>query len=95
MHKRRDVTVVDLPAAYMQADINELIQVCFEGVMTRLLEQLDPELYGPCLGQEGKTPALYVPLTKALYGTLKGALLSWKNLSATFKSWDFILNPYD
>jgi hypothetical protein len=32
---------------------------------------------------------------KALYGTLKAALLFWKKLKTTLESWGFILNPYD
>jgi hypothetical protein len=36
-----------------------------------------------------------VILTKALYGTLQAALLSWQNLSTQLKEWGFEINPYD
>ena len=38
---------------------------------------------------------MYVELTKALYGTIKAALLFWKKLSATLKKWEFTANPYN
>jgi hypothetical protein len=38
---------------------------------------------------------LYVELKKALYGTLKAALLFWKKLTVQLKEWEFEVNPYD
>ena len=38
---------------------------------------------------------IYVRLLKALYGTLKAALLFWENLSDTLQEWGFKINPYD
>jgi hypothetical protein len=38
---------------------------------------------------------LYVELKKALYGTLKAALLFWKRLSNQLTSWGFKINQYD
>ena len=38
---------------------------------------------------------LYVRLKKALYGTLKAALLLWENLSNNLMNkWGFNMNPY-
>ena len=39
--------------------------------------------------------ALYVVLKKALYGTLRAALLFWKKLTSKLKEWGFESNPYD
>ena len=44
--------------------------------------------------KKGK-PVIYVRLLKALYRTLKSALLFWENLSETFQEWGFKINPYD
>jgi hypothetical protein len=44
--------------------------------------------------EHGKT-VLYVELLKALYGTLKAALLFWKLLSKKLVKWGFEINPYD
>lgn len=38
---------------------------------------------------------LYVELRKALYGTLKAALLFWKRLTKELKKWGFKINAYD
>lgn len=38
---------------------------------------------------------LYVKLLKALYGTLRAALLFWKKLSSQLVEWGFEINPYD
>lgn len=38
---------------------------------------------------------LYVELVKALYGTLRAALLFWKLLSSKLQEWGFKINPYD
>jgi hypothetical protein len=38
---------------------------------------------------------LYVRLAKALYGTIRAALLFYRKLSETLTSWGFIINPYD
>jgi hypothetical protein len=38
---------------------------------------------------------LYVELKKALYGTLRAALLFWQRLTKQLKEWGFETNPYD
>ena len=37
---------------------------------------------------------IYLRVLKALYGTLKAALLFWKKLSDTLQEWGFKINPY-
>jgi hypothetical protein len=44
---------------------------------------------------EGNKQAIYLQLTKMLYGTLQVALLFWKDLSGALLEWGFELNPYD
>jgi len=44
---------------------------------------------------EGKKKVLYLRLKKALYGTLKAALLFWRRLSNVLQTWGFKINPYD
>jgi hypothetical protein len=38
---------------------------------------------------------MYVELLKALYGTMRAALLFWKLLSGKLVSWGFEIHPYD
>jgi hypothetical protein len=79
----------------MQADIDEVVHVKFEGEMAEMLVRLDPKLYRKYVKDENGKSVLYVELLKALYGTLKAALLFWKLLSSKLISWGFIINPYD
>jgi hypothetical protein len=66
----RDVAVIDVPGAFMQADMDELVHVRFTGKMVDLLMEIDPDMYGPCVVREGKEKVMYVELLKALYGTV-------------------------
>ena len=91
----RDVATVDIPDAFIQADIDELVHVRFEGEITEMLVKLDPKLYRKYVKNESGKTVLYVELLKALYGTLKAALLLWKLLSSKLVEWGFIINPYD
>jgi hypothetical protein len=76
----RDVATVDIPGAFMQADIDEVVHVKFEGEIAEMLVKLDPKLYRKYVKDENGKTVLYVELLKALYGTLKAALLFWKLL---------------
>jgi hypothetical protein len=65
--------VIDVPGAFMQADMDELLHVCFTGKMVDLLLEIDLEMYRPCIIREGKEKVMYVELLKALYGTIHAA----------------------
>ena len=62
--------------------------------MVKLLIRLDQN-YEKYIVEEGGKIILYVLLSKALYGTLRAALLFWRRLTDQLKSWGFILNRYD
>jgi hypothetical protein len=95
-HERRKVVTIDIPGAFMQCDIDELIFVKLEGAMALLLVKMDPIKYEPLLTYENDRPVLYVKLLKALYGTLQAALLFWENLSGFLvNKLGFTVNPYD
>jgi hypothetical protein len=93
--EERDVATVDIPGAFMQADIDEVVHVKFEGEIAEMLVKLDPKLYRKYVRDEKGKSVLYVELLKALYGTLKAALLFWKLLSKKLVLWGFVINPYD
>ena len=93
--EHRDVGVVDLPGAFMQADMEGTVHMKLEGKMAELMERIDPKLYRKFVVMENGKKVLYVQLEKALYGTLKAALLFWKLLSSKLIMWGFVLNPYD
>jgi hypothetical protein len=93
--EQRDVATVDIPGAFMQADMDELVHMKLEGTMAELLVRLDPQLYRKYVQTERGKTVLYVELKKALYGTLRAALLFWRKLTEKLKEWAFKINPYD
>jgi hypothetical protein len=93
--EERDVAVLDVPGAFMQADMDELVHVRFTGKMVDLLLEIDHEMYAPYVTMEQGVKVLYVELLKALYGTLHAARLFWEKLSSKLHEWGFHTNPYD
>jgi hypothetical protein len=91
----RDVATVDIPGAFMQADMDETVHIKLEGTMAELFARLDPKLYRKYIRTEGGKTVLYVELLKALYGTIRAALLFWRMLSAKLVELGFVINPYD
>ena len=73
--EKRDVATADISGAFLQAEIDELVLVVFEGVMVDLLLKTDP-IYQKFVhvNRNGKK-VLYVKLTKAMYGCMKAARL--------------------
>jgi hypothetical protein len=86
--KERDVTTVDIPGAFMQADIDEVVHVKFEGKIAEMLVKMDPKLYRKYVKDENGRSVLYVELLKALDGTLRAALLFWKLLTGKLVNGD-------
>eukprot|EP00957_Ditylum_brightwellii_P198965 15165642-Ditylum_brightwellii.AAC.1 len=91
----QDVATVAIPGAFMQADMDGIVHMKIEDTMAELLTKLDPTLYRQYLRSENGRSVLYVQLKKALCGTLKAALLFWKNLPSCLQEWGFEINPYD
>ena len=66
-----------------------------EGTLAELLTKCDPKLYRQYVVTENNKPVLYVELIKALYGTLRAALIFWRKLTSKLMEWGFTINPYD
>ena len=79
--EERDVATIDIPVAFMQALIDELVHVKFDGELIDLICQVDPSLTKFVAMEKGKR-VLYTKLNKALYGTLQASRLFWERLSA-------------
>jgi hypothetical protein len=43
--EERDMATVDIPGAFMQADMDKLVHMRLECTMSELLVRLDPKLY--------------------------------------------------
>ena len=92
----REVAVVDVPGAFTQADIDELVHVKFTGEMVNMLLQIDSEMYKDYVVVERGERVMYMELLKALYGTLRAAWLFWQKLSKQLIDvWGFTPNKYD
>jgi hypothetical protein len=95
-HEGRQVITLDIPGAFMQSDMDELIHMKLEGAMAELLVRVDPKKYRKFVSKEHGKNVIYVELTKALYGTLQAALLFWENLSSFLvDELGFKINKYD
>jgi hypothetical protein len=68
----------------MQADMDKTVNIELQGKIAELLVKLDPKLYRKHIQLKRGKPVLYVELKKALYGTLRAALiiLFWRKLSS-------------
>ena len=93
--ENRTVAVVDIPGAFMQADMDPGVYMRIDGAMAELLMEIDHDMYQPHMVKEKGKPVIYVELLKALYGTLRAARLFWETLSGKVQEWGFTLNPYD
>ena len=67
----------------MQAEMDEIVNMKIEGKMAQLMTKIEPKKYEKYTVMERGKPVIYVRLLRALYGTLKAALLFWENLSET------------
>eukprot|EP00957_Ditylum_brightwellii_P077882 5919371-Ditylum_brightwellii.AAC.1 len=92
----QDVVMTDIPAVYLNADMDDKVIMVMEGRLAELTVQTAPELYQKYLGVgKNNTPILYVKLRKALYRCLKSALLFYNKLVGDLKQLGFKVNPYD
>jgi hypothetical protein len=91
----RAVVTLDIPGAFMQADMDEVLYMKLEGPLAHLLTKVDPKQYSQFVATETGKKVIYVKLKKALYGTLQAALLFWKDLFGYLQEMGFKLNPYD
>jgi len=86
---------VDIPGAFMQADMVGDVHMKLEGKIANLFSELEPELYNKYLQKVKGKSVMYVKLKKELCGTLQAAMLFWQDLTRTLTDWGFIINPYD
>ena len=91
----RDVAIIDVSSAFMQADMDELVHVHFTSKMVDLLIEVDHDMYAPYITYEGEERVMYMELLKALYGTVYAARLFWKKLTVKLLEWGFTPNPND
>ena len=69
------MATVDILVAFMQADMEDEVDMKLEGTMADMFAKLDPKLYNEHIRTENGKSVLYVRLKKSLYGTLQASLL--------------------
>ena len=90
----RDVEVVDIPGAYLSADMDDEVRMVFRGALAELMVTTDPAIYRPFVSYETGQAVLYVRLKKVLYGCLKSALLFYEKLVGYLETYGLRTNPY-
>ena len=97
--EERDVATVDIPGAFLQTPMpkdEDPVHIRIAGRMVELLAAQYPEVYERYVITTRKgTKVIYTVANKAIYGTLKAALLFWEKLSGKLQEWGFAPNPYD
>ena len=51
--KGREVAIIDIPGAYLHAEMNDVVFVMFHGKMVELLENIDPKIHKPYVEIDG------------------------------------------
>jgi hypothetical protein len=92
----RDVVMADIPGAFMQTEMDQVVYMQIDGVMADLFVNINPNLYSKYSYKEGGKMVMYMHLKKVLYGAITASLLFWKDLSAALiDNWGFKRNDYD
>ena len=100
-HEGRDVMCVDIPNAFIQAEMpdisdgEERVTMKITGVLVDMLVQLSPEIYGPYVVFEKHRKVIYVQVLKVIYGMLQAALLWYNKFRQELEKEGFEFNPYD
>ena len=63
----RDVAVLDIPGAYLSADMDDEVHVVFRGTLAEMMVMVDPALYQSFVSYETGKLVLYVQLNKSLH----------------------------
>ena len=91
--ENREVAVLDVPGAFMQADIDELVYVRFTGEMVEKLLHMDYDMYKDYVVTKKGEKVMYMELLKVLCSTLRAARLFWEKLSKQLIDvWGFTRN---
>jgi hypothetical protein len=91
--QKRNVVVVDIVGAYLNAKIkSRIILMSIDKVLAQFLIEIHPEIYQDYLQPDG---TLVVQLLRALYGCVESAKLWFDHLTSTLKDYGFEANPLD
>jgi hypothetical protein len=79
--ERRDVAIMDVPGAFLTADMDEEVIMCLRGRLAELMVKTAPDIYRRFISLDNKgNSIMYVKLYKALHGCPRSALLFYLKL---------------
>ena len=77
----RALAVLDFANAFLHAHNNDRVLMLLIGKLAEMMVRIDPSIYREYVTySKNGVPMLYIRLSKALYGTLRAALLLYKRL---------------
>jgi len=91
----RDVAITDVAGAFLKAEMPDYVIIRLHGSSLKAILRANKTKYEKYIVIENGREVLYVRLLKAMYGTLKAALLWYQLLSETLIKEGFKINPYD
>lgn len=93
--EERDVATCDLPGHFLQTSMEGRVILKLSGELADMLVALDPDRWGKHRRIVRGRPVIYVRCSKAIYGTVNAAILSYRKLAGHLKDWGFEMNPYE
>ena len=93
--ERREVATADIAGAYLKAHMPDFVLLRVTGPAVDALVKTNREKYADYVTYEGDKKVFYLELVKAMYGTLKAAILWYILFAGTLKEQGFQINPYE
>ena len=95
-YEERDVATLDLPGHFLQTPMEGRLILRIDGELALGLILLEPSRWQRHLQKIRGRDVIFVKCSKAIYGTLNAALLSYNKLIGHLRDdWGFTANPYD
>ena len=81
-HKHRKVRCYDIPSAFMNTDVDEVVLMELRGDLAEMMVHIAPQVYRKFVTVDRKgTSIQYVELQKALYGLMRASLLFYREIA--------------
>ena len=74
-HSGRDVSICDIPGAFLIADMDKDVKMALCGILVELMVNIAPKIYRQHIIYKKGRPVLYLTLKKPIYGYLRLSLL--------------------
>ena len=87
--------MVNIPESFLTIYMDDYVIMVLRGRMAELMEKTETSIHQKFVTIENIKTVLYVKFQKALYGSLRSALLFYENLVSDLNSRGFIINPYN